>query len=269
MIRFSNVTFTHAEATAPVLSGVDLTIPEGDLALVIGRTGSGKSTLLNMINGLVAKVAKEELNMEVKLPLPRMTYDEAMERFGHDAPDLRFGLEIVDCTDLAAESEFRVFRSVAEAGNRGGALAATGRLSGVHPFGWDGRAGRDLDDQTGVEDAVALRVHVGQFQRVERHLEPGGHGERHVTRLHRVLRDLGGDGARGLAAGHRGSGGRALRRRQRGEVGGAHLLDARGRGALCFAARRKEASSRKHEGRGQNEEPWTGGHAGKCRTRVY
>jgi len=53
MIRFSNVTFRHAEATRPVVAGVDLTIPEGDLALVIGRTGSGKSTVLNMINGLV------------------------------------------------------------------------------------------------------------------------------------------------------------------------------------------------------------------------
>src|SRR5690606_28777064 len=45
---------------------------------------------------------------------------------GHDAPDLRFGLEIVDCTDLAAESDFRVFRSVAEAGNRVRALNAKG-----------------------------------------------------------------------------------------------------------------------------------------------
>ena len=46
-----------------------------------------------------------------------MTYDEAMERFGHDAPDLRFGMEIVDCTDLAAECEFRVFQSAAERGD--------------------------------------------------------------------------------------------------------------------------------------------------------
>ena len=53
MIRFEQVTFTHAQATAPVLAGIDLTIPEGDLALVIGRTGSGKSTFLNLINGLV------------------------------------------------------------------------------------------------------------------------------------------------------------------------------------------------------------------------
>jgi len=53
MIRFDNVTFRHAEGKQPVLHAVDLLIPEGDLALVIGRTGSGKSTLLNMINGLV------------------------------------------------------------------------------------------------------------------------------------------------------------------------------------------------------------------------
>jgi aspartyl-tRNA synthetase len=45
-----------------------------------------------------------------------MTYDEAMSRFGHDAPDLRFGLELVDCTDLAKESDFRVFKGTAESG---------------------------------------------------------------------------------------------------------------------------------------------------------
>ena len=52
MIRFEHVSFTHAGASFPVLRDVDLTIPEGDLVLVIGRTGSGKSTLLNLINGL-------------------------------------------------------------------------------------------------------------------------------------------------------------------------------------------------------------------------
>ena len=53
-----------------------------------------------------------------------MTYDEAMERFGHDAPDLRFGLELVDCTDLAAKSDFRVFSSVAARGGRVRAINA-------------------------------------------------------------------------------------------------------------------------------------------------
>jgi aspartyl-tRNA synthetase len=74
--------------------------------------------VIQMIDGLVARLAKEILGLEVKLPLPRMTYDEAMERFGHDAPDLRYGMELVDCTDLAGQAEFRVFRAVAESGGR-------------------------------------------------------------------------------------------------------------------------------------------------------
>ena len=60
--------------------------------------------VISLIDGLVARLAKETLGQEVKLPLPRMTYDEAMERFGHDAPDLRFGMELVDLTDLAKRS---------------------------------------------------------------------------------------------------------------------------------------------------------------------
>lgn len=72
--------------------------------------------VMGMIDGLVARLAKEILDIDVPTPLPRMTYEEAMRRFGHDAPDLRFGLEIVECTDLAAESDFGVFKSVAENG---------------------------------------------------------------------------------------------------------------------------------------------------------
>lgn len=74
--------------------------------------------VIAVIDGLAARLAKQILGLDVKLPLPRMTYDEAMERFGHDAPDLRFGLEIVDATDLAAKTAFRVFRGAADAGGR-------------------------------------------------------------------------------------------------------------------------------------------------------
>ena len=73
--------------------------------------------VMGMVDGLVQRLAKEILGIDVALPLPRMTYDEAMRRFGHDAPDLRFGMELVDCTELAAECEFRVFQSVAERGD--------------------------------------------------------------------------------------------------------------------------------------------------------
>jgi len=73
--------------------------------------------VLEMIDGLMKHLADKILGIELQIPLPRMTYDEAMRRFGHDAPDLRFGMELVDCTDLAGQCEFRVFRGVADAGN--------------------------------------------------------------------------------------------------------------------------------------------------------
>ena len=73
--------------------------------------------VMGMIDGMMEKLAKDVLDIELKLPLPRLTYDEAMTRFGHDAPDLRFGVEIVDLTEIAKKVDFRVFKSVAEAGN--------------------------------------------------------------------------------------------------------------------------------------------------------
>lgn len=73
--------------------------------------------IIGLIDGLVARTAEEVLGKKVTLPLPRMTYDEAMRRFGHDAPDLRFGMELVDITPVAKKTEFRVFRATADAGN--------------------------------------------------------------------------------------------------------------------------------------------------------
>ncbi|MGO8748186.1 MAG: aspartate--tRNA ligase [Thermoguttaceae bacterium] len=82
--------------------------------------------VMGIIEGLMVRLAKQILGLEIQCPLSRMTYDEAMERFGHDAPDLRFGMEIVDLTDLARESEFRVFRGAVEAGGRVRAINAKG-----------------------------------------------------------------------------------------------------------------------------------------------
>ena len=85
--------------------------------------------VMGIIDGLMQKLAKQFLNMDLKLPLPKMTWDEAMERFGHDAPDLRYGCELVDCTDLAAACNFNVFKGTAEAGKKVRGIRAPGGAS--------------------------------------------------------------------------------------------------------------------------------------------
>ena len=82
--------------------------------------------IMGIVEGAIAQLAKQVLGLDVKLPLPRMTYDEAMERFGHDAPDLRFGMELIDITDLAQEAEFRVFHDTAASGGRVRGINAKG-----------------------------------------------------------------------------------------------------------------------------------------------
>ena len=103
--------------------------------------------VMGVIEGLVKRTAREILGIDVPLPLPRLTWDECMERFGHDAPDLRFGLEITDLTPVAAQSDFRVFRAAVEGG---------GRVRGLRVTGAAGRFSRkELDDLT------ALAVEAG------------------------------------------------------------------------------------------------------------
>lgn len=61
---------------------------------------------------LLAKVFKEMKNIELKLPLQKMKYDEAIRRYGSDKPDLRFGMEIVSLNDILEHTEFTVFQNV-------------------------------------------------------------------------------------------------------------------------------------------------------------
>jgi aspartyl-tRNA synthetase len=102
--------------------------------------------VMGVIDGLMARLAKEILDLEISLPLRRMTYDEAMERFGHDAPDLRFGMELVDVTDLAREAEFRVFRGTAESGGRVRGINAKGAADRYSRKGIDGLTAYIVED---------------------------------------------------------------------------------------------------------------------------
>ena len=72
--------------------------------------------VLEIGEGYMRRVFREMLGIELTTPLPRLTYREAMERYGSDKPDTRYGLELVDLTDIARETEFAVFRAAVEAG---------------------------------------------------------------------------------------------------------------------------------------------------------
>lgn len=66
--------------------------------------------------GFLQRVFKDVLDVDIQLPLPRLTWREAMDRFGSDKPDTRFGFEIKDISDIAATCEFAVFKGAVEGG---------------------------------------------------------------------------------------------------------------------------------------------------------
>jgi len=85
-----------------------------------------RGQIMDIMEGMIAEVFKQTLGYEVSLPLPRLSYAEALDRFGVDNPDLRFGMELQDITSLVAESQFKVFASVAASGGLVKALNAKG-----------------------------------------------------------------------------------------------------------------------------------------------
>ena len=85
-----------------------------------------ESELQSLIEGLLFRVFKETRNVEIPTPFPRMTYADAMDRFGSDKPDLRFGMELKSLTEVFKDTQFKVFRSVLDGGGVIKAINAKG-----------------------------------------------------------------------------------------------------------------------------------------------
>lgn len=98
-----------------------------------------RSQVMDIMEGMIAKVFKAALGVELTLPMPRLTYAEALDRFGVDNPDLRFGMELIDITEQVAGSQFKVFASVA---------AAKGLVKALNVKGCATFSRRELDDLT-------------------------------------------------------------------------------------------------------------------------
>ena len=82
-----------------------------------------------VIERVFARIFREVKGIEIKLPLPRMTWNHAMENYGSDKPDTRFGMTLVNLTDKLAHTGFSVFDSAVEAGGRVEAINAKGLAS--------------------------------------------------------------------------------------------------------------------------------------------
>ena len=85
---------------------------------------------------LLAYLFKEVLDVEVQLPIQRMTWTEAMNRFGSDKPDLRFGMELTDISEVVKDTEFAVFKNALEAG---------GTVRGINAKGQGGMPRKKID----------------------------------------------------------------------------------------------------------------------------
>ncbi|MCI1920561.1 MAG: aspartate--tRNA ligase [Liquorilactobacillus nagelii] len=76
--------------------------------------------------GLLQRVMKDVLGVDIKFPLPRITWDEAMDRFGSDKPDTRFGMELTDMAPAVKDVDFKVFQTVLEKGGQVKAIVVPG-----------------------------------------------------------------------------------------------------------------------------------------------
>ncbi|WP_136525932.1 aspartate--tRNA ligase [Geomonas ferrireducens] len=98
-----------------------------------------REDIITVMEGLMARIFTEARGVKVELPIQRMTYQEAIRRFGVDNPDLRFGLELVELSDIVKNSGFKVFADVVSGG---------GIVKGMNVKGAGSMSRKEIDDLT-------------------------------------------------------------------------------------------------------------------------
>ncbi len=116
--------------------------------------------IITVMEGLIARVFTEAKGVTVTLPVERLTYAEAIRRFGLDNPDLRFGMELCDLTDIVKSSGFKVFADVASKG---------GIIKGINAKGCAKFSRKDIDDLTefvkiyGAKGLAYVKIENGEW----------------------------------------------------------------------------------------------------------
>ncbi|WP_333870571.1 aspartate--tRNA ligase [Desulforamulus putei] len=95
--------------------------------------------VMGLMEQMIARVCRDTIGLEIPIPFPRLSYQEAMDRFGSDKPDTRFGLELKDITPIAARCGFKVFHS---------AVAGGGQVKGINARGCGAFSRKEIDDLT-------------------------------------------------------------------------------------------------------------------------
>jgi aspartyl-tRNA synthetase len=117
--------------------------------------------IFNIVEGLMKVFFKEILNYELSLPVNRLTYEDALEKYGSDKPDLRFGLEMVNLTEVFENSEFRVFKE---------AVINNGVVTGLLASGCGDYTRNQLDNLTdfvkklGASGLIWMRVKENELE---------------------------------------------------------------------------------------------------------
>ncbi len=117
--------------------------------------------ILGLIEKLLAAVFREAKGIEIPVPFPRLTHKEAMNRYGNDKPDTRFGIEINDLGDVFADTQFKVFRGALDNGGvvkainaKGLACITTGQIEAL----------TELAKQSGAKGLAFIKVENGEWK---------------------------------------------------------------------------------------------------------
>ena len=117
--------------------------------------------IITLVEGMLQAVFRQALDVEVPTPFPRLTHADAMDRYGSDKPDTRFGVELVDFSDVFAQSAFKVFR---------GALEGGGVVKAINAKGFAGITTGQIEELTkmaqsyGAKGLAFIKVENGEWK---------------------------------------------------------------------------------------------------------